>query len=140
MPGGATQRHHVRLWRSDEFGLGGRPLWIGAATFDRGVGVSHYTGEITHHIAPDIDDERDDLMNNLAGAGQVEREFQVTGVGATLSGRNGGGDRYFTDGELTVGIISADNLERTIAPRKLDNPTAVALKNKAMSNLRPLLR
>ena len=35
-----------------------RPVWLGAATFDRSVGVSHYTGAITHHIDADIDAER----------------------------------------------------------------------------------
>ena len=31
-----------------------RPVWLGAATMDRGVGVSHYTGAITHHIDADL--------------------------------------------------------------------------------------
>ena len=37
----------------------GRPLWLGSASFDRGVGLSHDTGQITHHIGPDVDAERD---------------------------------------------------------------------------------
>ena len=43
---------------------------------------------------------------SLAAAQELTRTFQVTGVGATLNGRNGGGDRYYTDGELTIGVIS----------------------------------
>ena len=31
---------------------------LGAASFDRSVGVSHRTGQITHHIDPDLDTER----------------------------------------------------------------------------------
>ncbi|HVA45410.1 MAG TPA: LssY C-terminal domain-containing protein [Pirellulales bacterium] len=58
----ARARHHVRFWHSDELGIGGRPLWIGAATFDRSVGFSHRTGKITHHIASDIDSERDHVI------------------------------------------------------------------------------
>ena len=34
--------------------------------FDHGVGVSHYTGQVTHHTAPDIDAERDLLSVDLA--------------------------------------------------------------------------
>ena len=30
----------------------------------------------------------------------VEALYQVTGVGPTLNGRNGEGDRYYTDGEI----------------------------------------
>ena len=37
-------------------------------TFDRRVGLSHDTGQVTHHIAPDIDAERDGLMRDLRAA------------------------------------------------------------------------
>jgi len=59
----ARERNHVRFWRTDLLAGADRPVWIGAATFDRGVGLSHTTGQITHHIAPDIDAERDTLMH-----------------------------------------------------------------------------
>ncbi len=94
----ARQRHHLRLWRSDQFGNDGQPLWLGAATFDQRVGVSHVTGEITHHIAPDIDAERNGVITGLEHAGQLVLVYQVTGVGATVAGRNSGGDWYYTDG------------------------------------------
>ena len=53
------------------------PLWIGAATFDRSVGFSHRTGQVTHHIAPDIDRERDTLMADLYRSGRLEQPFRV---------------------------------------------------------------
>ena len=93
-------RHHVRFWKVTERGDNDRPVWLGAATFDRGIGVSHYTGQVTHHIAPDIDAERDLLSADLAGAGKVEDIYETSGIGPTLNGRNGGGDRYYTDGEI----------------------------------------
>ena len=83
------RRHHVRFWRSTELGRGGVPLWIGAVTFDRSVGLSHRTGQITHHIGPDIDAERDNLIADLRRGGWLTELFQVTGVGATVLGRNG---------------------------------------------------
>ena len=55
--GGPRHRHHVRFWRWDKL-YEGRPTWIGAATFDERVGFSHTTGQITHHISPDVDTER----------------------------------------------------------------------------------
>ncbi len=125
----ARQRHHVRLWRSDELGMGGRPFWIAAATFDRSVGMSHRTGQVTHHIAPDVDKERDNLVEDLKKAGQLTILFQVTGVGVTLQGHNGGGDWYYTDGEITIGMISTDNKVNTqISEIKL-NPVPIQIKN-----------
>ena len=50
---------------------------MGAVTFDERVGLSHTTGEITHHISPDVDGERDRLFQGLEATGQlaaVDRE------------------------------------------------------------------
>src|ERR1700759_3765028 len=47
------RRHHVRFWLALDAGVSGRPVWLGAATYDRGGGVSHYTGQVTHHIGPE---------------------------------------------------------------------------------------
>jgi hypothetical protein len=135
----ARRRHHVRFWDSVGFGQGAKPLWIGAATFDQSVGFSHRTGQITHHIAPDIDAERDGLIADLRRAGVLETLFQVTGVGATLLGRNGGGDRYFTDGELTVGVLGS-GLARGQQTNRLPNPVAVRVKEQLWSAIRPLLQ
>jgi hypothetical protein len=131
----ASRRHHVRFWRSSELGEGGEPLWIGAVTFDRSVGLSHRTGQVTHHIAADVDSERDGLFADLVTARQLGKLFQVTGVGSTLAGRNGGGDRYFTDGELTVGILARDG-----EPERLPNPPVVRFKDQFWSTIRPLLQ
>ncbi|RUY76267.1 LssY C-terminal domain-containing protein, partial [Mesorhizobium sp. M7A.F.Ca.CA.003.01.2.1] len=63
------------------------------------------TGAVTHHIGPDIDAERDFLMRDLATAGMLLSTSDISGVGATKAGRNGGGDPYFTDGEAIVGVL-----------------------------------
>src|SRR5437868_7090962 len=36
--GSADQRHHVRFWKVLDSGAENRPVWLGDATFDRGVG------------------------------------------------------------------------------------------------------
>jgi len=41
----ADRRHHVRFWQTDTVGDDGRPLWLGSASFDRGVGLSHWPKE-----------------------------------------------------------------------------------------------
>jgi hypothetical protein len=135
----ARERNHVRFWRTDIHTDGDRPVWIGGATFDRGVGLSHTTGQITHHIAPDIDAERDTLMHDLEVAGRLAALYEVTGIGPTLNGRNGGGDRYFTDGELAVGVLVAEGAVGKQPVAVLDSPAPVVIKNQFWSWLRPVL-
>lgn len=99
------RRHHVRFWRSSELDRDGSPLWVGAATFDRKVGLSHTTGQITHHISPDVDAERDKVLADLEHAGQVNGVTWIDGFHRQLSGRNGGGDSWKTDGRLPVVLL-----------------------------------
>ncbi len=103
--GSADRRHHVRFWRALDRGAEGHPLFLGAVSFDRSVGISRYTGQITHHIGPDLDAEREALMASLADARFIAATYRLPGSGPTLVGRNGGGDRYFTDGEILVGVL-----------------------------------
>jgi hypothetical protein len=125
----ADKRHHVRLWLVLEKGNDGRPVWLGSITFDRGVGLSHDTGQVTHHIAPDIDTERDLLMRDLREAGTIQTLFQISGTGPTLLGRNGEGDPYYTDGEIDVADLVADGAKRTEPPEILPPPPLIALKD-----------
>ena len=134
------KRHHVRLWQSSEHSPDGRPLWIGSATYDSRIGFNHYTGQVTHHIAPDIDQERDKFLENLKKANQLAEIYQVTGVGATIQGQNGGGDWYYTDGELTVGVLSKNNVLQTQEPFMLPNPPTVNFKNRVLASMRTILR
>lgn len=101
----ARRRHHVRFWHSEQRDDNGRPLWLGAVTFDTRVGFSHTTGEITHHISADVDAERDKLLADLQQAGVLERVDWVDGFHDKLNGKNGGGDPWRTDGRLAIGVI-----------------------------------
>lgn len=125
----ADQRHHVRFWKVLEQGEEKRPVWLGDAAFDRGVGVSHYTGAVTHHIAPDIDAERQFLATDLENAGMVQAKYQVTGVGPTLAGRNGGGDLYYTDGEVWILRLVEDCQKRTGPTTIIPSPPATEIKD-----------
>ena len=123
-PGGrsASRRHHVRFWQVLAAGDEARPVWLGAATFDRGVGLSHYTGQVTHRIAPDIDAERDALTADLANARVVTAIYQVTGIGPTLRGRNGGGNRFYTGGEVKISRLVAGCGSRAATTARVANP------------------
>jgi len=135
----ASRRNHVRLWRTELRAPDERPVWVGGATFDRGSGFSHRTGQITHHIAPDIDAERDTLIHDLTTAGRLTALYDVTGVGPTLNGRNAAGDRYFTDGELSVGVLAPEDAVGRSTVKVLTSPLPVVIKNQLWSWIRPVL-
>jgi hypothetical protein len=135
----ADRRHHVRFWKVLEHGAEGRAVWLGAVTFDRGVGLSHDEGKITHHIAPDVDAERDLFTDDLKAAKVVTTIYEVTGVGPTLNGRNGGGDPYYTDGEIKISVLVEGCNQRSVSVTVLDNPPIVDWKNEAWSVVEKLL-
>lgn len=112
------QRHHVRFWQIEGLEDKGRPVWIGSASYDERVGLSHTTGQITHHIAPDVDQERDHLIADLTQASVLLEQYTVHNFHTNLEGRNGGGDQWRTDGDLYVGIVA------NIAPEP--SPSAAA--------------
>lgn len=101
------QRHHVRYWRSPKSDAYGRPIWVGSATYDKRVGFSDTTGQITHHIAADIDAERNHVMQCLEQAHALTERYAVDDFHEERSGKNGGGDPWKTDGKLDVGILTA---------------------------------
>lgn len=100
------RRHHVRFWKSDKLDDQNRPLWFGSATLDERVGLARDTGQITHHISPDVDAERDKIIADLKAAGWLAGVYWIDGFQKQLSGRNGEGDPWRTDGRLAVGVLA----------------------------------
>jgi LssY C-terminus len=125
----ADRRHHVRFWKVLDQGEEGRPVWLGDATFDRGVGVSHYTGAVTHHIAADVDADRNLLAADLEAARMVDAKYQVSGIGLTLTGRNGGGDPYYTDGEVWILRLVVACQKRIGPADVIPSPPATEIKD-----------
>ena len=109
----ADRRNHVRYWKVLDQGEEKRPVWLGAATEDRGVGVSKYTAAVTHHIGPDL----------------VTAKYQVTGIGPTIAGHNGGGDLYYTDGEIWVLRLVEACQKREGPAVTIPSPPATELKD-----------
>jgi hypothetical protein len=136
----ADRRQHVLFWMVLEEGEEKRPVWLGDATFDRGVGISHYTGAITHHIAADIDAERLNLTADLEAAGMVTAKYQVTGIGPTVAGRNGGGDLYYTDGEVWILRLVEACQKQTNPATVIPSPPATELKDQIWQAVAEALR
>jgi hypothetical protein len=99
------RRHHVRFWRAPKAAEDGRPIWMGAATYDSRVGLSRRTGQITHHIDGNVDAERDKLLRDLRETGLVDHVSWIEDFHKLRQGRNGGGDRWYTDGRLAVAVL-----------------------------------
>jgi len=69
-------RHHVRFGQTDKVDPDGRPVWVGSAVFDKRVGLSRTTGQITHVTAANVDAERDYLFQFVRQtAGSSGRPF-----------------------------------------------------------------
>ena len=98
----ADRRNHVRYWKVLERAR--RSARSGSARRPR---IAASASAITPAPSPiisaaDIDAERKLLAVDLENAGMVEAKYQVTGIGPTMAGRNGGGDLYYTDGEVWI--------------------------------------
>ncbi|MBL1225811.1 LssY C-terminal domain-containing protein [Enterococcus sp. BWR-S5] len=97
------RRHHVRIWQTpDNWYLpGGKEAdWLAAATYDRKVGFSAFTGQITHKINSDIDDERDFVLDTFRISKLPLSIEIVEHFTTSYHGFNGGGDAIYTDGAL----------------------------------------
>jgi LssY C-terminus len=91
-------------------------------------------------VAPDIDAERDLLSSDLAAADKVEATYSISGVGPTLFARNGGGDPYFTDGDIAVSKLVSGCAGQERAPVALADPPQIKAKNAVFSWLAALWR
>lgn len=103
--GNPAKRHHVRYWRCPDGWLlpgGHRADWMGAGTFDRAVGLSLFTLQITHKIDADTDIERDHIVTSLVESGDDVQVRVLADFASGYHSRNGGGDTIKTDGDLPV--------------------------------------
>ncbi len=108
--GNPAQRHHVRFWRTPQ----GWPLpggayvdWLAGGTYDRRVGLSLFTLQITHKIDADIDVERDHIVDTVTRAEPAVTVDVLRDFTTSYHSRNGGGDSVHTDGDLPVLDVTA---------------------------------
>jgi len=109
LDGNPRRRHHIRFWRTPEHWWlpgGYKADWLAAATFDKNVGLSLFTGQITHKIDANVDQERDYVIDTLRHA-KVTSDVQfVRHFTSSYHTRNGGGDIIHTDGSLPFVTIA----------------------------------
>jgi LssY C-terminus len=103
--GSPSKRHHVRFWRCPEGWMlpGGYAVdWLAAGTYDKSVGLSLFTLQVTHKIEENTDIERDYIVQTVSAATpEVEVEV-IEDFSTGYHSRNGGGDLIITDGNLPI--------------------------------------
>lgn len=107
--GNAKQRHHVRFWHTPQEWLlpgGTRVDWLGAGTYDTAVGISWFTLQITHRIDENTDIERDYVVGSMTDAEPAVSVESLPNFTTGYHSRNGGGDRFITDGALPIIDVS----------------------------------
>lgn len=103
--GSPGKRHHVRFWRCPKGWLlpGGHQVdWLAAGTYDKSVGVSLFTLQITHKIDENTDIERDYIVASVRRANAAADLTVIHDFSTGYHSRNGGGDTIITDGHLPV--------------------------------------
>jgi membrane-associated phospholipid phosphatase len=99
--GSVEKRHHTRVWFSGYTLSDGTPVWLATASLDDKVEIKLTTILPNHHIAPDIDTERDLIGAQLEATGLVVSESTLQAVPPEF-GTNAAGDAFFTYGKAIV--------------------------------------
>lgn len=120
--GNARQRHHVRFWRCPPGWIlpgGHRVDWLAAGSYDRAVGLSLFTLQVTHKVDADIDVERDHIVQSVTSANAAVEVEVIADFSTGYHSRNGGGDRIHTDGSLPVlGLAAVTPSAESPAPAR----------------------
>jgi hypothetical protein len=70
----------------------------------------------------------------------VDAKYQVTGIGPTVAGHNGGGDLYYTDGEVWILRLVEACQKRAGAAAIIPNPPATEIKDQIWRAIAKTLR
>ena len=97
----AAIRHHLRVWKSAET-VDGKPLWVGSATHDNGFEKDQRNGNVTHHIDPNVDAERDFIEQSFADAGVITGAAYLTPANPLKTARTATGGSFHSDGRIVV--------------------------------------
>ncbi|MFZ2125888.1 MAG: LssY C-terminal domain-containing protein [Candidatus Saccharimonadales bacterium] len=103
--GKTNARHHVRFWKVPDGWImpgGYKADWLAAGTFDRAIGISYFTLQLTHKIASDTDIERDYIVKTIKEHSRPKEIQVIKNYFSAYHHRNSGGDSIMTDGALPI--------------------------------------
>jgi len=117
-----SQRNHLRLWLTP-LRYDGKSVFVGQISRDIGVEYTDKSWYLTtHKIDPDVDLDRDYLLQDLLLSGAVTRIGFVQGVGPSTAAAprvNLTGDPYLTDG-LRLVVFLGPARSRFLPLEKMD--------------------
>ena len=96
-----AERNHFRVWRTPWLDSHGRTVWAGAGTHDVGI-EKDQSGTLTHRIDPNVDTERDYILQTLQDSGMVATTEYLTPVDPVRQAATATGDTYHSDGRILV--------------------------------------
>ena len=76
--------------------------WLAAGTYDKSVGLSLFTLQVTHKIEEDTDIERDYIVETVKNGSPAVDVEVIDNFSTGYHSRNGGGDLIITDGDLPI--------------------------------------
>lgn len=76
--------------------------WLAAGTYDKSVGLSLFTLQVTHKIEENTDVERDYIVETVSAATSEVDVDVIENFSTGYHSRNGGGDLIITDGDLPI--------------------------------------
>ena len=94
----ARERHHLHVW-STALTKDGQPVWVG--TVHQDTSGTLYRGLTYHKIDPDLDGERDQLLQGLKASACLTRQHAIP-VTSPMKGQNILHNTFFTDGMALV--------------------------------------
>jgi len=100
-------RHHLRVWKST-LTVSGQTVWVGAATHDMGLERDQRNGGVTHHIDPNVDDERSFVERSLTEGGYVSQRTHVLPPNPIQDAKTATGGGFHSNGEVLVMLLSAN--------------------------------
>lgn len=117
----ATRRHHIRIWKTD-YEIGGRPVWVGAATHDIGIEKDARKLAITHRIDPEVDAERDFVGNSMRKTQLVTgTEYLMPSADPIKKANTATGGKYHSDGRMLLLVLKGDE-EMTAGGSAVETP------------------
>jgi hypothetical protein len=85
--------------------VNGEEMWVGSATHDNGFEKDQRNGRVTHHIDPNIDEERDFIQQSFAAAGVLAGSAYVTPANPLKTAVTATGGSFHSDGRIVVMLL-----------------------------------
>lgn len=95
------RRDHLRMWRWSAPGMKA-PVWVSSSTHDTGATLTVRYRGFMHHIAADVDSERETVIRDLTFAGCVASVNYVSRPDVPQQMLNSTGDTMRTDGAIAI--------------------------------------